>query len=89
MSKSFLISLIIRHQQSGVFGCKWISEGGEGRISGNASKIWYHLTITNLETFGMFSDMFAGWFDNHNANYNAFIDKILTWKSKRDECIYE
>ena len=40
---------------------------------GMLQKTWYHLTITNLETFGMFSDMFAGWFDNYNAFIEAFL----------------
>lgn len=41
-------------------------------------KPWYHLMITNLETLGMFSDMFAGWFENSGTNYNAFIEALLT-----------
>ncbi|MEQ2561730.1 AAA family ATPase [Ventrimonas sp. CLA-AP-H27] len=40
-------------------------------------KPWYHLMITNLETLGMFSDMFAGWFENSGTNYNAFIEALL------------
>lgn len=38
---------------------------------------WYHLKITNLETFSMFSEMFAGWFQNTGSNYNAFIKAML------------
>lgn len=38
---------------------------------------WYHLKITNLETLGMFSKMFAGWFQNTRSNYNAFIKAML------------
>lgn len=38
---------------------------------------WYHLMITNLETLGMFSEMFAGWFQNTRSNYNAFIKAML------------
>lgn len=38
---------------------------------------WYHLKITNLETFGMFSEMFVGWFQNTGSNYNAFIKAML------------
>ena len=38
---------------------------------------WYHLKITNLETLGMFSEMFAGWFQNTRSNYNAFIKAML------------
>ena len=40
-------------------------------------KPWYHLMITNLETMGMFSDMFSGWFENSGTNYNAFIKALL------------
>lgn len=40
-------------------------------------KPWYHLMITNLETMGMFSDMFSGWFENSGTNYNAFIEAFL------------
>ena len=40
-------------------------------------KPWYHLMITNLETMGMFSDMFSGWFENSGTNYNAFIEALL------------
>lgn len=38
---------------------------------------WYHLKITNLETLGMFSEMFTGWFQNTRSNYNAFIRAML------------
>ena len=38
---------------------------------------WYHLKITNLETLGMFSEMFAGWFQNTRSNYNAFIKAMF------------
>lgn len=38
---------------------------------------WYHLKITNLETLGMFSEMFAGWFQNTRSNYNAFIKAMI------------
>lgn len=40
-------------------------------------KPWYHLRITNLETYGIFSDMFIGWFDNSMTNYNAFVEALL------------
>lgn len=40
-------------------------------------KPWYHLRITNLETYGIFSDMFLGWFDSSASNYNAFVDALL------------
>lgn len=38
---------------------------------------WYHLKITNLETLGMFLEMFVGWFQNTRSNYNAFIKAML------------
>ncbi len=38
---------------------------------------WYHLKITNLETLGMFSERFVGWFQNTRSNYNAFIKAML------------
>ena len=38
---------------------------------------WYHLKITNLETLGMFSEMFVGWFQNTRSNYNAFIKAMF------------
>lgn len=38
---------------------------------------WYHLSITNLETTGMFSNMFRGWFRNSSAYYNEFIKAML------------
>lgn len=38
---------------------------------------WYHLKITNLESLGMFSEMFVGWFQNTRSNYNAFIKAML------------
>ena len=43
---------------------------------------WYHLKITNLETLGMFSDMFTGWFQNTLSNYNAFIRAMLNGNVK-------
>ena len=45
--------------------------------SGAWRKPWYHLAITNLETMGMFSDMFSGWFESTGTNYNAFIEALL------------
>ena len=38
---------------------------------------WYHLRITNLETYSMFSNMFKGWFDDSMSNYNEFIEALL------------
>ena len=39
---------------------------------------WYHLTITNLETRSMFSNMFKGWFKVSVSNYNAFVKALLS-----------
>ncbi len=39
---------------------------------------WYHLSITNLETYGMFDGMFRGWFNNVSSDYNAFVKALLT-----------
>ena len=44
---------------------------------GMLNKPWYHLTITNLETESMFESMFAGWFENQDANYNDFVKALL------------
>ena len=44
---------------------------------GKLNKPWYHLTITNLETESMFESMFAGWFENSNANYGDFMKALL------------
>ena len=44
---------------------------------GRLNKPWYHLTITNLETESMFESMFAGWFENQDANYNEFVKALL------------
>jgi len=38
---------------------------------------WYHLSITNLETISMFSNMFKGWFASVSANYNEFVRALL------------
>ena len=34
---------------------------------------WYTLSITNLETVSMFSNMFKGWFERSLSNYNGFV----------------
>ncbi|WP_455721578.1 AAA family ATPase [Agathobacter sp.] len=39
---------------------------------------WYHLSITNLETYGMFDGMFRGWFNNVSSDYNAFVKALLS-----------
>ena len=38
---------------------------------------WYHLSITNLETRSMFSNMFKGWFKVAASSYNKFIAAVL------------
>ena len=38
---------------------------------------WYKLNITNLETVSMFLNMFKGWFESSDANYNDFIKALL------------
>jgi hypothetical protein len=40
-------------------------------------KPWYHLSITNLETLSMFSDMFSSWFSSGEAHYNQFVEALL------------
>lgn len=40
-------------------------------------KPWYHLSITNLETLSMFSDMFSSWFSSGEAHYNKFVEALL------------
>lgn len=43
---------------------------------------WYHLQITNLETFSAFSSMFKGWFENATSNYNEFVEALLAGRLK-------
>ena len=38
---------------------------------------WYHLSITNLETSSMFSNMFKGWFGVTQTSYNRFVKALL------------
>ena len=45
-------------------------------------KPWYRLTITNLETMGMFSDMFSGWFNGCDSHYNKFVEAMLNGSLK-------
>ena len=39
---------------------------------------WYHLKITNLETLGMFANMFRGWFSETSSNYKGFMKALLS-----------
>lgn len=43
---------------------------------------WYHLKITNLETFSAFSSMFKEWFENEASNYSEFVEALLDGKLK-------
>lgn len=38
---------------------------------------WYCLSITNLETTSMFSNLFREWFETTTSNYNAFVEALL------------
>ncbi len=38
---------------------------------------WYHLSITNVETLSMFSNLFKGWFSGSLSNYNGFVKALL------------
>ena len=38
---------------------------------------WYTLSITNLETMSMFSNMFKGWFECSLSNYNGFVKALI------------
>ena len=44
---------------------------------GELMEPWYHLTITNLEIKSMFYNMFKGWFEDNDSNYNAFVEALL------------
>ena len=43
---------------------------------------WYHLSITNLETMSMFSNMLKGWFAESQSNYNGFVKALLAGNLK-------
>ena len=43
---------------------------------------WYHLKITDLETFSAFSSMLKGWFENETSNYSEFVEALLDGKLK-------
>ena len=49
----------------------------EVEYRGELLEPWYHLSITNLETMSMFSNIFKGWFGNVLSNYNAFVSALL------------
>ena len=48
---------------------------------------WYHLSITNLETVSMFSNMFKGWFDSDSSNYGEFVQALLEGR-RREMNVY-
>lgn len=39
---------------------------------------WYRLSITNLETISMFSNLFKGWFADVSSNYNEFVKALFS-----------
>lgn len=49
----------------------------EVEYKGITMEPWYHLSITNLETVSMFSNMFKGWFRISGSNYNGFVKALL------------
>ena len=52
----------------------------EVEYRGELLEPWYHLSITNLETRSMFSNMFKGWFKVAGANYNSFVQALINGK---------
>ena len=49
----------------------------EVEYRGITLKPWYQLRITNLETVGMFDDMFRGWFEASEAGYSSFVKALM------------
>lgn len=49
----------------------------EVEYRGELLEPWYHLKITNLETFSMFCTMFQGWFGTTLESYNEFLAALL------------
>lgn len=49
----------------------------EVNYKGITMEPWYHLSITNLETVSMFSNMFRTWFKVSGSNYNGFMKALL------------
>lgn len=54
----------------------------EAEYRGMMLEPWYHLKITNLETFSAFSSMLKGWFENEASNYSEFVEALLDGKLK-------
>lgn len=49
---------------------------------GELMEAWYHLSITNLETRSMFYNMFKGWFNGNDSNYNEFVKALINGSIK-------
>lgn len=47
------------------------------KYEGITREPWYTLSITNLETISMFTNMFKGWFGRTLSNYNAFVKALI------------
>lgn len=47
------------------------------KYKGMTREPWYTLSITNLETVSMFSNMFKGWFECSLSNYNGFVKALF------------
>lgn len=41
-------------------------------------RTWFHLKVTNLETLGMFEDMFREWFETSGAVYSNFMNALIS-----------
>lgn len=41
-------------------------------------RMWYHLKVTNLETQGMFEDMFREWFEVSGPVYSGFMKALVS-----------
>lgn len=47
------------------------------KYEGMTREPWYTLSITNLETISMFTNMFKGWFGRSLSNYNSFVKALI------------
>lgn len=47
------------------------------KYEGITREPWYTLSVTNLETISMFTNMFKGWFGRSLSNYNAFVKALI------------
>lgn len=68
-------------QQEGAIWSLLVASGylkvDEIEYRGEVMEPWYHLSITNRETEGMFHAMFREWFGQTNTNYNGFVQALL------------